>query len=180
MVELSEIPEGKKLEFSELSDGEAFEDLVISYFEDLKREKDNEIIDVNVKPSGTGTDGGRDILVTFKVTDTIETFERRWVVQCKFHASNISTDKIADINIPTLLYSYNAAGYLLVCRKKPTSKLTELFERLEANCKFDNKYSVWSGDQFKRLILMKSKKEILKQYFPKYFNYCITNKFFTL
>lgn len=168
------------LDFNEITDDKKFEDLIVSYFEDLKNEKDNKIIDVNVKPSGTGVDGGRDILVTFKVTDTVMTFDRRWVVQCKFHTSDISTDKIADINIPTLLHSYNASGYLLVCRQKPTSKLTELFERLEENCKFENKYSVWSGEQLKRLILVKSKKEILQQYFPSYFNYCVTNNIFTL
>ncbi len=165
------------LDFNEILDDKKFEDLIVSYFEDLKNEKENKIIDVNVKPSGTGTDGGRDILVTFKVTDTVMTFDRRWVVQCKFHTSDVSTDKIADINIPTLLYSYNASGYLLICRQKPTSKLTELFERLEKNCKFENKYSIWSGEQLKRLILVKSKKEILQQYFPRYFSYCLANKY---
>lgn len=164
------------LDFDEISDGNKFENLVVSYFEDLKNENPDKIVDIEVKPSGTGTDGGRDILVSFKVSDTVTTFERRWVVQCKFHASDISTDKISDINIPTLLHSYNASGYLLVCRKKPTSKLTELFERLEKNCKFENKYTIWNGDQLKRLIYLKSKKEILKQYFPKYYKYCLKNK----
>jgi Restriction endonuclease len=168
------------LDFNEIGNDKKFEDLLVSYFEDLRHEKDQTIVDVHVKPSGTGVDGGRDILVTFKVTDTIMTFERRWVVQCKFHTSDISTDKIADINIPTLLHSYNAAGYLLVCRQKPTSKLTDFFERLEKNCIFEKQYTIWSGEQLKRLILIKSKKEILQQYFPNYFNYCLTNKLFSV
>jgi hypothetical protein len=163
------------LDFEEITDGKKFEDLVVSYFEDLKNEGNNSIIDVNVKPSGSGVDGGRDILVTFKVTDTIMPFDRRWVVQCKFLANDVSTDKLADINIPTLLYSYNASGYLLICRKKPTSKLSELFERLENNCIFGNKYTIWSGEQFKRLILVKSRKEIQQQYFPKFFNFYNNN-----
>ncbi len=58
------------LDFNEITDDKKFEDLIVSYFEDLKNEKDDKIIDVNVKLSGTGVDGGRDILVTFKVTDT--------------------------------------------------------------------------------------------------------------
>lgn len=167
------------LDYNEISDDKKFEDLIVSYFEDLKNENGHKIIDVTVKPSGSGVDGGRDILVSFIVTDTIIPFERRWVVQCKFHNSDISTYKISDINIPTLLYSYNASGYLLVCRKKPTSKLTELFEHLENNCNFENKYCIWSGEQLKRLILVKSKKEILQQYFPIYFNYCLSNNLFT-
>ena len=167
-----------KFDLNEISDHKKFEDLTVSYFEDLKFEKGHNIIDVEVKPTGVGTDGGRDILVTFKVSDSIVTFERRWVIQCKFHNSDISTDKISDINIPTLLSSYMASGYLLVCKQKPTSKLTEHFEKLESNNGLKKKYIVWSGEQFKRLILVKSKKEILQQYFPEYFNYCITNKLF--
>jgi hypothetical protein len=166
------------LDLDEISDHKKFEDLVVSYFEDLKNEKGHNIVDVEVKPSGTGTDGGRDILVTLKVTDSIVTFERRWIVQCKFHNSDISTDKISDINIPTLLSSHKASGYLLVCKQKPTSKLTDLFERLESENGVVQKFIVWSGEQFKRLILVKSKKEILQQYFPSYFCYCVKNKIF--
>jgi hypothetical protein len=177
-VQLTKEGIGMILDFNEISDDKKFEDLVVSYFADLKNESEHRINDVEVKPSGTGVDGGRDILVTFKVTDGVTTFERRWVVQCKFHNSDISTDKISDINIPTLIHSYKASGYLLVCKQKPTSKLTDFFERLEINCLFAHKYAIWSGEQFKRLILVKSKREILQQYFPKYFNYCITNKIF--
>ena len=165
-------------DLDEISNYKKFEDLVVSYFEDLKHEKGHNIVDVEVKPSGTGTDGGRDILVTLKVTDSIVTFERRWVVQCKFHDSDISTDKISDINIPSLLSSYRASGYLLVCKQKPTSKLTDHFEKLENASGTEQKYIVWSGEQFKRLILVKSKKEILQQYFPAYFSYCVTNNIF--
>lgn len=164
-------------DFTEICDHKKFEDLVVSYFEDLKHEKGHNIVDIYVKPSGTGTDGGRDILVTLKVTDSIVTFERRWVVQCKFHNSDISTDKISDINIPSLLSSYRASGYLLICKQKPTSKLTDHFESLERNNN-DLRFMVWSGEQFKRLILVKSKREILQQYFPTYFDYCVTTKIF--
>jgi hypothetical protein len=164
-----------QLDFSELQDDKKFEDLVIAYFEDLKNENVHNLVDIDIKPSGTGTDGGRDILILFKVSEGISTFDRRWVIQCKFHDSKISTDKISDINIPTLIYSYKAAGYLLICKDKPTSKLTELFERLETNCRDCNKYIIWSGEQFKRLIIAKSKKSILQQFFPNYFEYCVKN-----
>ena len=166
------------LDFNELADHEKFEDLVVAYFQDIENEPKSQIVNVSVKPSGTGCDGGRDILVTFKISDSLTQFDRKWVVQCKFHKSRISTNKIADINIPTLLHSYNASVYLLVCREKPTSKLTDLFERLENNCKFGNKYLVWSGEQFKRLIKIKTKKELLQQFFPQYYNDCIKNKVF--
>ncbi len=158
------------LDLDEISDGEIFQDLVVAYFEELKEKTNNEIIDVTIKPSGIGVDGGRDILVSIKIFDGVTMFERRWVIQCKFHDRNISTSEIADINIPTLLYSYKASGYLLVCKQRPTSKLTDLFERLEAECIFGNKYMVWSGDHLKKWVLT-SKEEIIKLYFPKYYNF---------
>lgn len=160
-----------QLSFDEIKDDEQFEDLVIAFLEAL-REKDK--VPLTVKPSGTGTDGGRDILVKFTVDDNIEIFERTWVIQCKFHNSNISTDKINDINIPTLIHSYNASGYLLICKKRPTSKLTELFERLETNCSFNYKYKIWSGEQFINRIL--SHEKLLQQFFPKYYAYFVENK----
>lgn len=164
-----------KLDFNEIQNGDTFEDLVVSYFENLKNEKSKEIIDIVIKPTGPGADGGRDILVNFMITDSLMTFERRWVIQCKFHSKNVSTDKIADINIPTLLHSYKASGYLLICKEKATSKLTQPFERLEQNCIFGNKYIVWSGNTFKLNILNNSNKNILKQYFPIFYNHCVTN-----
>ena len=163
------------IDFDEIRDDKHFEDLVISYFEDLKNEGTHNIVDIDVKSSGIGTDGGRDILVNFKITDNITTFDRRWIIQCKFHNSNISTNEISDINLPTLIYSYKATGYLLICKKRPTSKLTNLFERLNKECKMDYQYLIWSGEQLKRLLLAKSKPEILQQYFPNYYAYCLQN-----
>jgi len=162
------------LSLNEISNHKSFEDLVISYFEDSMTKKGTNIIDIEVKPSGTGADGGRDILVIISINDNISTYKMRWIVQCKFHSSDISTDKIADINIPTLLHSYNACGYLLVCKQKPTSKLTNLFEDLETNCIFGKKYVSWSGEQFKRRII--SNEKIIQQYFPKYFQQLIKLK----
>lgn len=158
-----------KLDLTEISDHKRFEDLVVSYFEDLKSEQGNNITDIKIKPSGVGIDGGRDILITANITDGITTYNKTWVIQCKFHVKNISTDELKDINIPTLIHSYHAVGYLLICREKATSKLTDLFERLEQNCIFQNKYIIWSGEQFKTKILNREK--ILEQYFPEYYSY---------
>lgn len=156
-------------ELEEIVSPSRFEDLVAAYFEGLKYEQGYKFTDVVVKPSGSGPDGGRDILVTFRLKDGIQVFERRWVVQCKFLGADVSTNKLADINLPTLVHSYNACGYLLVCKQRPTSKLTALFERLSARCHNGYLFEVWSGEQFKRQILSRSDEALLMQYFPKYF-----------
>ena len=157
------------LSFDEIKDGDHFEDLVAEYFRDLKNEAENNITNVQVYPSGTGTDGGRDILVEFHLSDDIKIFKRKWIVQCKFHEENISPSKIKSINVPTLIHSYGAAGYLLVCKSRPTSGLTELFERLNKECKDKYEYECWSGNQFLSKLVLREKLHCV--YFPKYDHY---------
>lgn len=169
-----------ELSFNEIRDHKQFEDFIAAYFENLPTIIPT-IPNIQVQASGVGADGGRDILVHMKMDD-IDTkrFKRSWVIQCKFHDSDISTNKIADINIPTLIYSYKAQGYLLVCKQKPTSKLTQLFERLEKSCIFGYRYEIWSGERIKYHIIsnLKNNRAIIQQFFPKYFDYCIKNNYF--
>lgn len=156
----------KSISFDEIDDGDQFEDLVAEYFRNLKDDSENNITNVDVIQSGIGTDGGRDILIEFDLSDDIKIFKRKWVVQCKFHEDNISPSRIKTINIPTLVHSYNAAGYLLVCKSRPTSGLTELFERLNKECKNKYHYECWNGNQFiNKLYLIEN---IHQQFFPEY------------
>jgi hypothetical protein len=157
------------LDFKEINDGTAFEDLIADYFRDLHKHKEGNISKVSVKQSGVGNDGGRDILIDFDLNDEIRDFKRRWVIQCKFHNSNISPNKINFVNIPTLIHSYQANGYLLICRKNPTSGVTDLFERLNNDCKFKYHYDCWTGMQF--LSKIRFRKDLLLNYFPKYNEY---------
>ncbi len=157
------------LSFEEITDGDHFEDLVAEYFRDLKNDSDNNITNVKISQSEKGTDGGRDILIEFDLSDDIKIFKRKWVIQCKFHTSTISPSKINTINIPTLVHSYNAAGYLLVCKSRPTSGLTELFERLNKECKNKYHYECWTGNQFINKLYIRENLHSL--FFPKYQEY---------
>ena len=156
------------IDFAEISDGLQFENLVADYFREMKRVKN--VTEVNVKPPSEGNDGGRDILVTFRMFDSIEFFDRRWVVQCKFWKQSISPAKVCSVNIPTLIHQYNASGYLLVCRNNITSGLAKMFEDLEKNCSMRYHYMVWNGEAFKTQLhtLRGAKSVVLKKYFPKY------------
>jgi hypothetical protein len=157
-----------KLTFGEIKNARLFENLIAAYFRSLKKATQSNIIHVEVKQSGIGVDEGKDILVDFMVTDNITEFKRRWVIQCKFHAANISPQKIADINLPTLIHSYKACGYLLICKTDPTSKLTKMFERLNADCQLNYRYEIWSGEEFIHKLLT-ADENIRKQFFPIYY-----------
>jgi len=156
------------LDFKEIKSGSRFESLVAAYFESYIDLAQSAIFKVEVKRSGSGADGGVDILVDFQFTDAIAEFSRRWVIQCKFHRRDISPKAIADINIPSLIHSYKADGYLLICREKPTSKLTALFERLTSGCSLKYQYKIWQGDVFLSK-LMVADNTIRQFFFPAYY-----------
>ena len=54
-----------KLDFAEISDWMEFENLVVAFFEGAKEDGENNVFIVETKPTGIGSDGGRDIFVTF-------------------------------------------------------------------------------------------------------------------
>ncbi len=163
----------RNIEFEELSnDWQKFEDLVADYFREIQKDKilGGNIKDIEVHQSGAGTDGGRDILLVFQLTDSIVKFERKWIVQCKFYKGNVPPSKFSDINIPTLIHQYGADGYLLVCRKGVTSNVSKMFEDLRANCKFGYGYEIWKGSELKTRIGNLGE-SLIRKYFPEHFEY---------
>jgi predicted helicase len=91
----------KELSLDEIKDHRRFENLVAAYFENLNKLADMPITQIRVDLTGVGPDGGRDLLVHTTTEDILSLFfKRTWVVQCKFHEANISTNKIADVNYP--------------------------------------------------------------------------------
>lgn len=151
--------------FEEIFSWQQFESLVAAYFELLKDE-DNNVFHVDVRSTGVGGDGGRDILVVFSVTDSVSTFERRWVVQCKFQEHAVSKSDLSNANIPSLIHEYGADGYLLVCKGRVSSTVSDMFERLNVECRFRYKYAIWDGEQFRQRLLIKHR--LIQQFFPEY------------
>lgn len=157
------------IDFDELSGWQGFEDLVVDYFKEIK--EDRNIKDIIVEPSGEGADGGRDILVTFQITDSIITFERKWVVQCKFSQKSVSPAHLSTINIPTLIHEYNADGYLLVCRGNVTSGVSTMFENLRERCKMGYSYIYWTGSEFTTQLYVQPPQPLIRKYFPEYYEF---------
>jgi Restriction endonuclease len=155
-----------KLDLSEIKNWKEFEDLVTSYFKSIPKILENDVTEILVEPTGEGSDGGRDILVTFRVFDSIVTYERKWVIQCKFYDKAVSKSTLSTVNIPSLVHEYGADGYLLICKNSVSSKVSEMFENLRRNCRFQYSYLIWEGsDLLQKLI---SNQQIIEQYFPEY------------
>ena len=155
------------LSFDEIANWQVFEDLVAAYFKYIQEDSSNNITEVRVEPSGEGTDGGRDILVTFRVSDSIDIFERKWVIQCKFYTNSLSKRDLATVNIPSLIHEYGADGYLLVCKNGVTSNVSNMFENFRRKCRLKYTYEIWTGSDFLRRIRLND--EILAEFFPAYY-----------
>jgi len=147
------------LSLNEIHNGNHFEELVGQYFQQL-----NGVVNA----PAIGGDGGIDVIVNFPVRDQITGafYERKWIVQCKFINANIGCREIQTVNIPALIHSRNAVGYLLICKRSPTTTLTRFFEQLKQNCRFNYCYEVWTGTQFENRLALKY--ELHEQFFPNY------------
>lgn len=157
-----------KIDFSEIKDWQEFEDLVADYFREIKSSNNN-LIDVRVEPSGSGPDGGIDILLTFDVDDSIISFKRIWVVQCKFYERNLLKNHLSDVNIANLLLEYNADGYLLICKNNFHSGVTNMFENLRNQASNNKNFEIWNGNHFRHKLGLMGM--LHKSYFPKYYQY---------
>lgn len=155
-------------DFSGIKDWQQFEHLVEDYFAGIHLDTRNSIESVDTKPSGKGPDGGIDLLVTFKFKGAITEFERKLVVQCKFQNKTVGLSQIANVNIPTLIHSYKADSYLLICKNDFSAGISNLFERLNNDSLFGYKYYHWNGANFIRLIV--DRDDLMKRYFPKYYS----------
>lgn len=157
------------IDFDEIPTWQGFENLVADYFSGIKEQKN--IVDITVEQSGEGTDGGRDILVTFQLTDSIVPFHRKWVVQCKFYNKPVSKAELAKVNIPTLIHEYGADGYLLVCKGNVTSTVSTMFESLRARCKMGYSYMIWTGSDFINQLYIQPPRPLIQKHFPEYYEF---------
>lgn len=157
-----------RLDFSEIKNWERFEDLTAAYFDETRHLEDNNLTEVFVEPYGKGADGGRDILLTFRINDSIMPFERKWVVQCKFYET-LKKSHLDKINPSTLIEEYQAAGYLLICKNSVTNGVTATFENLRNNCIRKYKYVIWNGSTFIKKLYKTN--GIHEHYFPEFYNY---------
>lgn len=166
-----------ELSFKEIEDWRQFENLIAAFFESLKNAPGTNITEINVKQSGDGPDGGKDIIVDMDVTDFIaKSFRRRWLIQCKFNNRAIGLKDINTVNIPTLIHSQSACGYLLICGGAVTSGLEQYIANLnKQDVHFKYHYEVWNGDKFKGKLYVAAP-TIHQQFFPHFYQQVTAQK----
>jgi hypothetical protein len=113
------------LNFKELpSDGIKFEQLIRELF--IRSE-------FEVHWTGVGPDGGRDLVVTEKVTGPLAPFERKWLISCKHFAHSGKSVGLEDVrDITDACRAVNATGFLLVCSTQPSSSVVRRLHEINA------------------------------------------------
>lgn len=154
------------LSFDEIRDWEQFQELVAEFFRTCASDGSLNVTEVQALVSGRGPDGGCDIEVSFRLSDGINPFTRKWIVQCKFHNSTVGIPEMASGSISDLLHRHNADGYLLVCRNSLSSGLTEQIKSMAQSCRYGRSYCWWSGEEF--IQRLRSKPTLIEHFFPKY------------
>ena len=158
----------RQITFVEINGWQMFQDLVADYFRHLKNDS---IKDVQVKPVGIGQDGGVDIFVDFLLTDSVQTYKRKWLVQCKFYNKIVLKSHLKDIDPQSLVSEHGADGYLLVCKNDVQSGLASALERYQANSSNNRCFAYWSGNQFITQLYNMPLRPVIQRYFPRYYEY---------
>lgn len=157
---------------NEIKNWQQFEDLCSSYFDNIRDHGafNRTIIKSNASIGANGPDGGRDILADWTLEDPLRECNRRFVIQCKFYKKTLGLNEISEVNIPGLVHSYKANGYLLICKERVTTQVQDFFEKLNLNCKFNYEYIIWDGSKFEENLIGCNNENLYKHYFPKHFS----------
>jgi hypothetical protein len=121
----------------------------------------------NVRWTGVGPDGGRDLLVIENAPGPLAPFERTWVVSCKHFAhsgKSVGTNDL-DRSIIDTCKSVGASGFLLACSTQISSGLGTRFREIEqANgivCR------AWDGVEIEKRLMEPRAFSLVSIFFPK-------------
>lgn len=158
----------RQITFDEIPDWQTFQDLVADYFRYLKNDS---IKEVQVEQVGIGPDGGVDIFVNFRLTDSVHCYNRKWIVQCKFYNEIVLKSHLKDVNPSSLVAEHGADGYLLVCKNDVQSGLAAALKQHQTNSPNNRCYAYWSGNQFITQLHQIPLRPVIQRYFPRYYEY---------
>lgn len=146
------------LDFTELpADGVRFEQLIR---EILVRSG------FEVHWTGTGPDGGRDLVAIERAPGPLAQFERRWLVSCKHYAGSgrsVGLDDVTDIS--DACSAVDACGFLLACSTQPSSTVVRRLEEIEANRNIVTRY--WDGIELEKRLDSPSTFPLISIFLPK-------------
>jgi hypothetical protein len=146
------------LDFTELpADGINFEQLIREIL--LRSE-------FEVHWTGTGPDGGRDLVAIELAPGPLAQFERRWLVSCKHYAGrgrSVGLDDVTDVS--DACAAVDATGFLLACSTQPSSTVARRLEEIQANRNIVTRY--WDSIEIEKRLDTPSTFPLISIFLPK-------------
>jgi hypothetical protein len=147
------------INYKELSDdGVRFEQLIREL---LVRE------DYDVRWTGVGADGGRDLLVTERASGPFAPFTRTWLISCKHKAHSGSSVGVNDLDrsIVDSCKSIGAEGFILACSTQASSALLSRLKEIEATNNLVCR--VWDSVDIERRLMTPRTYSLMQIFFPE-------------
>ena len=160
---------------------DGFEDLIEALFkaeiEQAKRNiRENVPISYNVisvERTGKGNDEGKDLFVVTLIGDCVDTWQFKWLVQCKHKAQSgkaVSPSNFAgDFSPLETVQEHEADGYLLICSTKPGARIQKQFKRLTQVRDNPYRFVIWGAVRVWEEITKYP--EVQRLFFPEYYEW---------
>jgi hypothetical protein len=123
--------------------------------------------DFEVRWTGVGPDGGRDLLLTERIVGPLAPLERTWIVSCKHFAHSKRSVGANDLDrsIIDTCKAVGATGFLLACSTQVSSGLTTRFREIEQSngivCR------AWDGVEIEKRLMQPRAFSLTSIFFPK-------------
>lgn len=147
------------IDYCELpKDGVRFEQLVREL---LIRE------DFDVRWTGVGPDGGRDLLLVESTAGPLAPFERTWIVSCKHFAHSGGSVGVNDLDRSVIdsCKAVGASGFLLACSTQASSALLTRFREIEQSSGITCR--TWDGVEIEKRLMKPRTFSLIHIFFPK-------------
>lgn len=121
----------------------------------------------NVRWSGKGPDGGKDLICYETRKSDFLDDSKIWLIQCKHKAKSEGAVGLSDLDdIVDSCSHHDAKGYLLVCSTYPSSKVVERLEGITNNKKVDIECNYWDSVRIEQILSTPKLWSIAQRFFP--------------
>jgi hypothetical protein len=117
--------------------------------------------------SGSGPDGGKDLICVEELKSIFQNTTRNWLIQCKHKAKSGRSVGVSDLDdITSSCIQHNCVGYLLVTTTQPSSGVVERLEQITKNETTPIVASYWDAVELERKLTTPQQWCIAQRFFP--------------
>jgi len=115
--------------------------------------------------TGVGSDGGRDLVLTEKLTGSLSTKERKWLISCKHRAhsgKSVGVKELGDFSADC--NAIDAEGFILACSTQPSSATIKRLDESSSSKKILTRYE--DAISLEKKLMHPNTFNLINQFFP--------------